>query len=211
MPVRHEDDYRRKQITDWDTYIEDAITEAQARGEFDDLPLAGKPIRIQTNPHAPELDFAMSRLRNAGYKPSWMELDEEIKAGQDDLRRFLERSEHFARTEYERVRTENPPELPGPPRRSWWRRFVDGPVHSSSTTSGPASLADMEDIVQRMRTQYLERAATLDKRIGSFNASLLRDIWHLERMRLTPERASATFDLAFSKVDVPGDNRETES
>lgn len=200
MPVRHEDDYRRRQITDWDTYIEDAITEAQARGEFDNLPLAGKPIRIQSNPHAPELDFAMSRLRNAGYKPTWMELDEEIKAGQEELQQFLDRSAHFASLEFERVQTTVEPESIEPTGRSWWRRLLDGPSQQSVSSPGPMTLADVRDIVQRMRAQYLERAATLDKRIGTFNAALSRDLWHLERVRLTQERASAKFDAAFSGV-----------
>ena len=44
-PVRREGDYQRKPIKDWDSYIEDAIMEAQARGEFDNLPGSGKPIR----------------------------------------------------------------------------------------------------------------------------------------------------------------------
>lgn len=51
-------------------------------------------------------------------------------------------------------------------------------------------------IRDRMRAQYLERALEIDKRVTEFHAALPRNLWHLERMRLTPEAAARTFDRA---------------
>ena len=205
-PVRHEDDYRRKPIKDWDSYIEDAITEAQARGEFDNLPGAGKPIKIETHPLAPELDFALSRLKNAGYKPTWMELDEEIMANQTQLQQFLESSIGYLENHADRIRagqfvTDTPVELKVP----FWKRLLHGAPHQVDQPDVPQSLSDLQVIAIRMRTQYLERSALLDKRIGEFNSSLARNLWHLERMRLTPDRAAQKFAAAVVKIDLTRD------
>jgi hypothetical protein len=51
-----------------------------------------------------------------------------------------------------------------------------------------------------MRNQYLQRSAELDKRIGEFNNTLSRDLWHLERMRVTPDRAAKRFDDAIADL-----------
>jgi hypothetical protein len=205
-PIRHEDDFRRKPIVDWDTYVEDAITEAQERGEFDNLPDASKPIRIQTNPHAPELDFAFSRLKNAGYVPAWMELDQQIKSAQEQLQTFLDDSRAYIRHHAERIRQRTPDQAaavdtPAPPRRSIWHRLLHGPdSRSPAPSTEPETPDDLRHLVDRMRNQYLQRSAELDKRIGEFNNTLSRDLWHLERMRLTPDRAAKRFDDAFADL-----------
>ena len=206
-PVRHEDDFRRKPIKDWDSYIEDAITEAQARGEFDNLPGAGKPIKIQTNPLAPELDFALSRLKNAGYKPTWMELDEEIKAAQDQLQKFLDDSLVYLENHADRIRSGmNEIAVPVNANSGFWKRLLHGSPQQGNLTDVPQSASDLRVIALRMRSQYLERSAAIDKRIGEFNTSLARNLWHLERMRLTPERAAQKFDSALASLDLSVDS-----
>ncbi|MEJ7838852.1 MAG: DUF1992 domain-containing protein [Thermomicrobiales bacterium] len=202
-PIRHEDDFRRTPIDDWESYIEDAITQAQKRGEFDNLPGAGKPIRIESNPHAPDLDFAMSRLKNAGYKPSWMELDEEIKAGQRDLQGFLDRSVALMQAEHTQVSSTDVSAAAPAAKISFWRRLLDGPTRPAQS-AGPRTLDDIADLAQHVRRQYLERSAALDKRIADFNASLSRELWHLERMRLPPSRAVDKFNKAMSGMELSG-------
>lgn len=202
-PVRHEDDFRRKPIDDWDSYIEDAITQAQERGEFDNLPDAGKPIRIASNPHAPDLDFAMSRLKNAGYKPTWMELDEEIKAAQLELQTFPDRSLALLQAGYTSMSSiDGLPTSPAP-RMSFWRRLVDGPFKPIKST-GPRTIEDVEQLLDHIRCQYLERSVALDKQIADFNAALSRDLWHLERMRLPSSRALQQFNTALSRTELGG-------
>lgn len=201
-PVRHEDDFKRKPIKDWESYVEDAITKAQQEGEFDNLPGHGKPLKIETNPLAPELDFAFSRLKNAGYLPTWMELDQQVKAAQEQLQRFLEDSVTYLQRHAAEIRAGRAADAPKVVRRSWWQRLMHGSADLAPVTDGPATLADLRDIRARMRTQYLARSAELDTKIGEFNDSLSRDLWHLERMRLTQDRAARRFDEAMSGVEL---------
>ncbi|MGH9332489.1 MAG: DUF1992 domain-containing protein, partial [Vicinamibacteria bacterium] len=50
------------------------IQEAIERGEFDDLPLAGKPLPLESNRLVPEdLRLAYKILRDAGFLPPEME------------------------------------------------------------------------------------------------------------------------------------------
>jgi hypothetical protein len=53
-----------------------------------------------------------------------------------------------------------------------------------------------------MRDHYLERAAALDKMIAEFHGALPRNLWHLERTRLTQEAAARRYDARFTE---PGD------
>ena len=49
---------------------EQRIREAQERGDFDNLPGAGKPLELEDDSHMPEdLRMAYKVLRNAGYVP----------------------------------------------------------------------------------------------------------------------------------------------
>ena len=59
--------------------VEQAITEAMARGEFDNLPGQGKPLDMDAYFAAPEdLRMAHAVLKNAGYLPTEVQLLKEI-------------------------------------------------------------------------------------------------------------------------------------
>lgn len=88
---------------------EQKIREAEARGEFEDLPGTGEPLNIeQDNPYVPaELRTAYRLLKNAGYLPDALclrrdlheaeqllllaETEDEIRAARARLRLLLER------------------------------------------------------------------------------------------------------------------------
>ncbi len=202
-PVRKQDDLRSRPIEEWDNWIEKEIQEAMERGEFSNLPGQGKPIRIESNPFDPSMDLAYSRLKNAGYAPTWMELDREITAGRAELQEFLQRSgEYLARL---RARVTAQEVAPGPqeaatPSHPWWafwRALRDWLDFSDSAPGAPTTSltrADLVHIREHMREQYLERAAELDKKIGTFHAALPTDLWHLQRTALPRERAELLFD-----------------
>ncbi|HEY7698968.1 MAG TPA: DnaJ family domain-containing protein [Vicinamibacteria bacterium] len=58
---------------------EERIREAMERGDFDDLPLSGKPLPLESNGFVPEdLRLAYKLLKNAGFLPREMELRKEI-------------------------------------------------------------------------------------------------------------------------------------
>src|SRR5680860_1198924 len=97
MPIRHEDDFQRRVIKSWDSWIDEAILEAQERGEFDNLPQQGKPLAIEESPFAPEMASAFRILKNAGYAPTWMEIDREITQAKAEMAEFLARSAAYLR------------------------------------------------------------------------------------------------------------------
>jgi hypothetical protein len=53
-----------------------------------------------------------------------------------------------------------------------------------------------------VRDQYLERATQLDAKILLFNNSVPRDLWHLEKVRFLPVRATERFDTAVPPLNV---------
>ena len=64
-----------------DRLVDEMIRDAMARGEFDNLPGAGKPQSLDSYFAAPEdLRMAWSVLKNAGYLPEEVQLMKEIAA-----------------------------------------------------------------------------------------------------------------------------------
>jgi hypothetical protein len=202
-PIRHEDDFRRVEIDDWDEWIEGEIQKAQERGEFEGLPLQGKPIEIYRTDVNPEFDLAFSRLKNAGIMPAWMELDAEVLRGTEELAGFLDRAASYLeaqRAELERHLTEPEPEpvatVAYPRWQVWrplleWFRFQD---EETEDQHGPRSIGELIQLRDHMRAQYLERAAAVDKRIVEYHNALPRELSNLQRLRLLPERAARRFD-----------------
>lgn len=198
MPVRHEGDFQRKAIESWDSWIEEAILEAQANGEFDNLPHAGMKIELEDTPFAPDMASALRTLKNAGYAPTWMEIDREITQGKVDMERFLERSAAYLQHRREELQSPPAPVEQPADKLSLWKRFLRWISFASDvdapTTRARLTLDDLAMIRERMRDQYLERAAEVDKKTTAFHAALPRNLWHLERMRIPQERAARTFD-----------------
>lgn len=203
-PIRKDDDYRATEIEDWDSWIEEQIQESQARGEFDNLPGAGKPLELYRTEVNPEYDLAFSRLRNAGVMPAWMELDREVSRMSRDLDAFLERSATWLLAERDALRASRQPPEGGASgqlvKRPWWqfwRRFLDwfrsDPVGAASPPDhqSPGDLLRTRDHIRR---QYLERAAELDKKIETYHNSLPQALSHLQRLRMLPDRAAKKFD-----------------
>ena len=63
------------------------ILEAMERGEFDRLPGAGKPLRLEDDSLVPgDLRIAYKVLKNAGYLPPELDLRKEILTLRDLLR-----------------------------------------------------------------------------------------------------------------------------
>jgi len=69
-----------------DKLAEGRIREAQQRGEFDDLPSAGKPLELDDDSLIPEdLRAAYRLLKNAGYLPPELQINKEIKEAEQLL------------------------------------------------------------------------------------------------------------------------------
>ncbi len=80
----------------WEPLIDRMIRESMERGEFDDLPGAGRPIDLSENPYeAPELRPVHRLLRNAGFAPAWIEERKDIDALLEGARTMLLRAKEL--------------------------------------------------------------------------------------------------------------------
>jgi len=192
-PIRKVDDFRSVEIDSWDEFIQEEIVGMHARGEMDNLPDRGKPIKIWKTDVNPEYDLAFSRLKNAGVMPLWMELDQEIGRLTEELWARLDAVENGIRSLLEQLKSPREPETDVPQGlwarwKTWFRTDFsdDGPPAPTMTTI----MATRE----RERRKFLELAAELDKKIASYHDSLPKGGEHLQRLRWLPDRAARTFD-----------------
>lgn len=74
-----------------DRIVDDMIQEAMARGDFDNLSMAGKPL--ETRNHNPYVDTVTHKLNevliNNGYAPEWVMLEKEIRQDRTRIREAL--------------------------------------------------------------------------------------------------------------------------
>jgi hypothetical protein len=182
----------------WQSWIDEVIAEARERGEFDDLPGVGRPLRIAENPFAGEWELAFHVLENAEMKPPGMEMTREIREGLAELAMLRER----ARECYERGQSapvaqerETPPRSPS--RFRWWpfrRRELSGLIDVNDEA---AHLAALETERRWACRDYLAKAAKLDEVIAAYNAWLPDTLRRLQKPRLPAHRAAAAFDAAW--------------
>lgn len=191
----------------WDSWIDRAIRDAQRRGDFDDLPGAGKPLALSSNPLAPEWDAAAGILKSAGVVPLWIELDKEIRVETAALaelrdgtaRRLVEQLADLRAAEAARERLIPPTADTSPPldRPHWWRfRRYRAERRPPDLGRPRLGIADLEASRQRARRDYLNRVAELNAKIAEYQAALPKDLWRLERTRLPPDKAARDFDAA---------------
>lgn len=90
--VRKDADGQRSIGSTWESVTERIIREAQERGDFDDLPGHGRPIRVEDNPYAGDMALAYHLLRNAGVAPPWIETDKEARRLRDAFDALLVRA-----------------------------------------------------------------------------------------------------------------------
>lgn len=84
---------RRVTARNFESLIDQQMREAEAAGQFRDLPGAGKPLDLGDDKDVPEeLRVGFRMLKGAGYAPPWIELQKSIREAQDDLARWLTRA-----------------------------------------------------------------------------------------------------------------------
>lgn len=71
--------------------VERLIQEAMERGEFDNLPGAGKPLNLNDNPYLePGQAWGFDLLKRNGFAPEWIERDKEIRKRLNEARHQLQ-------------------------------------------------------------------------------------------------------------------------
>jgi hypothetical protein len=192
-PIRKADDFRAVEIESWDDYVQEEIAGMQARGELDNLPLQGKPIKIWRTDVNPEFDLAFSRLKNAGVMPMWMELDKEIGERTQALWARLDAVEAEIRAMVRLLQSPQSPPEEAP--QTFLQRLVRW-FHTdfSDDAPPPPTMTSIMARRERERNAFLEQAAELDKRIVTYHGSLPKGAEHLQRLRWLPSRAATLFD-----------------
>ncbi|XP_076674408.1 dnaJ homolog subfamily C member 28 [Andrena cerasifolii] len=76
-----------------DRLVEDLIQESMKKGEFNDLPGMGKPLKENTNTRNPYVDFMTYKINEVlienGFTPEWIQLLKEIRQEKEDMREEL--------------------------------------------------------------------------------------------------------------------------
>ena len=84
-------------IPGFEKIVEDRIKKAQLRGEFDDLPGAGKPLDLYDDQHIPQdLRMAYKILKNADCLPPEIELKKEILRTEDLLANVQDTAQQYS-------------------------------------------------------------------------------------------------------------------
>ena len=70
--------------------VDRRVKAAEAEGAFEDLPGAGKPLRLDDDSMVPEEDrIAYRLLKNAGFAPPWIEMQKTIREARGKLESWL--------------------------------------------------------------------------------------------------------------------------
>jgi hypothetical protein len=191
MEPRNRTQREPQSLEAWESWVDKLIVDAQERGDFDDLPGHGKPLRIEDAPFAGGLEVGFGILKNAGVAPFWVELEKEMRAAGARLDEIAERAARVASTLPSAV--SQAPVSESPARRGWWpfRRAASSPVASRPVAVRPDPRSAEID---RLRRDYLEQAEQLDRLVAQYNAAIPRDLWHLERPRLPRNAAEQAFE-----------------
>src|SRR5436305_7968159 len=139
MPTYHEGE-KKIHIDSWGSHVDRMIREAQARGDFDNVPGMGQPLKLEDdNPFNPEWSAAFRVAKNAGAAPLWVQLDKEIGADVEALQALLERTALHLAAEAARLRSRNgAPDAPPAalPWRRWWPFRSGGVLPAASAAPG---------------------------------------------------------------------------
>jgi hypothetical protein len=191
MVREHSDDPLAK----WEHWVDRAISDAQERGEFDDLPGHGKPLQLDDDAYAGEWALGFRVLKNAEMAPLWMELDREINALRAEMHTIVEQATRQEQAVPGTLGATAEP-MEAPPRTPWlrWRRHRD-----DESKRAPSRQQDqVTDAMSRSgaRQAYVKLAETLDEKIRLYNLALPLDLQHLQRARLPRQEAEKAFDSA---------------
>ncbi|XP_066593906.1 dnaJ homolog subfamily C member 28 isoform X2 [Prorops nasuta] len=76
-----------------DRLVEDLIQEAMNKGEFNDLPGKGKPLKNNSSSQNPYVDFVTHKLNQVlidnGFTPEWIQLSKEIRDSTQEIKNNL--------------------------------------------------------------------------------------------------------------------------
>lgn len=88
-------------------FVEELIQNAQKSGEFENLEKQGKRLQLDDNPFAAETRLAHSIIKQAGYRPSFIDNQKNLKDRIQAARKILQdASENWTGTQWSKLRWE---------------------------------------------------------------------------------------------------------
>src|SRR5689334_17679220 len=95
-PYTEAEEERAKRVRSrgFSDYVEEVIVRAQERGEFDNLPGMGKPLRLVDESAAGDNAMAYHLLKSNGYAPAEIELAKEIRMERERIEAKIARVIH---------------------------------------------------------------------------------------------------------------------
>lgn len=86
-------------------FVEELIQKAQKSGEFKNLDKEGERIKLDENPYTAETRLAYGIIKQAGYRPSFIDNQKRLKDGIQAARDILKKgSEHWTGTQWSQIR-----------------------------------------------------------------------------------------------------------
>jgi len=82
----------------FEDYISEQIREAEARGEFDNLQGAGKPLNLDSDVYAGDKAMGYNLLKSQGFAPKEIELAKEIRTEYERTEAKIAKLRHRSRT-----------------------------------------------------------------------------------------------------------------
>jgi hypothetical protein len=95
MPSIRKEGDKKEVVWSWGNHVDQMIREAQRRGDFDNLPGMGKPLKLDDDVFAGEMAGAYRIAKNANAAPLWVQLGKEIEEDRAALGAMLERSARY--------------------------------------------------------------------------------------------------------------------
>lgn len=133
------------------------------RGDFDNLPGAGKPLDLNENPYTPsDWQLAFKVLKDAGVAPEWIEQGKEIR---DELRALMTLLAQQSR----------------------WQQERRAKMNTLSLDRMISERKYLAEALEKTCRLYRMRAATLNKTIDSFNLKVPNANLQIPRVRIEEE------------------------
>jgi DnaJ homolog subfamily C member 28 len=150
-------------VSDWETYADKQIRDAMEHGAFDNLPGAGKPLKLDEDPNVPiDWRLAFKILRDAGAAPEWIEQGKTIREELKSLQQFLER-------------------------HSRWQNEQRAQLAELSLDAQDKLCRSLSSEFARMSEAFLQRATALNKSIDAYNLKVPDMTLQIPRLRTEEE------------------------
>lgn len=200
-----------KPLDYWRQSVEEQLQEALEQGDFDDLAGRGQPLDLTENPFLDKKEQPVHRLlKDHGYLPLWIALDQEIRQLQQRCEARLEQAlaQQQKILAAARLRHQLRQQKTVKKTKSWWpfkkrrsepsRPVADGEAGgqegegASVISLRQAELARLRQIQKEVHHRFHQEWEAVNQLVRRYNLEV--PMLHLQRRILSPEERLENFD-----------------